>query len=100
MPPIPDAAAAHLVAVLLCGPNLVGARCAGGQPLWDEWIRDESMVEREERIDRAIGICAGCPAREPCRELRDALPGKAGGGVWCGELVVTSTRPTAPRRSA
>lgn len=70
-------------------PTLSGAACRGRA---DEFDIEPSADP--ERIERAIHVCAACPALTCCRQCVSSLPpSKRPSGVVAGEL-----REWAPRR--
>ncbi|MDV6291498.1 WhiB family transcriptional regulator [Rhodococcus aetherivorans] len=78
LPQIPDRLAA------LVDPRLVGARCAGRSPLWDEELPDETPEARSARLAYAARICSGCPVLSACRTA--AVEQDHPAGMWAGRL--------------
>ena len=69
----------------MCAPRLTSGR-AGDEP-YSSWVRrarcagQSEVFAGEERADKALAICGGCPVRRQCRAwaLTNAVDGVAGG---------------------
>jgi hypothetical protein len=87
--------------VLLQGPTLSGAACAGTDAyLWDDRL-DQSPPEtaqaRDERHQRAIETCRGCPVRARCLQNRLTNPAFARDrGVFGGQVFDTTAGRKCP----
>jgi hypothetical protein len=63
-------------------PALVGAACSGwSEPLWDADVAGENLLQRNLRLERAVGVCWRCPIKRACGEAR-----RGAAGVWGGCL--------------
>lgn len=63
--------------------RLTGAACAGMAPLFDAFLDDESIEQREYRHHRAKTICLRCPVRAECTV---AATEHDASGIWNGRL--------------
>lgn len=86
-----------LSTVLLTGPDLRGAACAGPHAhLWDDALdgyqrRRENDTNRAERHQSAIDTCRECPVLEQCLQARFDDP-TLGAGVYGGRLFGPDNR--------
>ena len=75
-------------------PHLPGARCRGHSELFDERPADDPYWDAV--TERALAVCASCPALGPCEEwLRRLEPASAHVGWWPAES--SSPRASSPR---
>lgn len=76
-PPIPKVVIPPL-------PKLSGAACTGvREPLWDDEVDGENLLERNLRWEAAMSVCWSCPLKKACLEAR-----QGGSGVWGGCLFM------------
>lgn len=80
--------------VLAAGPQLRGAACAGiDAHLFDDRLDQsppETITDRDQRHQRAIDTCHGCPVRAPCLQMRVEDP-SLGAGVFGGQVFATKS---------
>lgn len=77
-------------------PHLSGARCRDLAGLFDEHPNDAAGVRLTER---ALAICASCPALGPCEDwLRRLDPPQRPRGVVAGRIVKSTGRVTNNRK--
>ncbi|GAA2887407.1 hypothetical protein GCM10010472_52160 [Pseudonocardia halophobica] len=74
-----------LLADLLAGPALPGARCAGLAPEHDvDPLPGETHDQHAARLTRAAARCADCPASTTCAQIAAELPERFRVGIWAG----------------
>jgi WhiB family transcriptional regulator, redox-sensing transcriptional regulator len=67
-------------------PRLPGARCRGHSELFDEPPADDPYGDAV--TERALAVCASCPALGPCEEwLRRLEPRERPRGVVAGRII-------------
>ncbi|WP_338892557.1 WhiB family transcriptional regulator [Rhodococcus sovatensis] len=77
-------------------PDPSRAACVGQWQLFDPPGEDELRKHVQERWNRAVAVCAGCPVIDQCREYVDELPGRLVYGVFAGTRYGHTTNK-APR---
>lgn len=74
-------------------PPLRGAACTGKWGLFDPRPSGESEKAAAERHQKAVELCAGCPALAACQAWVEALPARERPlGVVAGRLVDEEVR--------
>jgi len=76
--------------------RLIGARCRGKAPLFDDQLEDETPVDRSARLAYAVNICRGCPVQSACRVAASEHDAH---GIWAGHLHNPAGTPGRPRKA-
>ena len=63
-----------LFSAAVTAPDLPGARCRKRQHLFDDAQPGEKPDVTEQRHLAALGLCAVCPALQPCAQWLNSLP--------------------------
>ncbi|OBF23022.1 hypothetical protein A5725_12065 [Mycobacterium kubicae] len=89
-----------LAALAAAVPPLPGAHCRGHTRLFDTTIGHAQKVDTREARAAALGLCATCPALDPCRAWLDRLPDHhRPTGVVAGQIINPAI-PANPRKKA
>ncbi|MDV2477842.1 hypothetical protein F8M49_25035 [Rhodococcus zopfii] len=80
----------------LVDPRLIGARCRGRAPLFDDQLDDETAADRSARLAYATSICIRCPVQAACRT---AATEHEAHGLWAGHLHNPAGTPGRPRKA-
>lgn len=81
----------------LVDPRLVGAKCRGKAPLFDDEVPDETSEHRSARLDYAANLCTRCPVQSACRTAVTELDHPT--GLWAGTIRNPAGTPGRPRKA-
>jgi len=81
----------------LIDPRLVGAKCRGKAPLFDDQLDDEHPEHRSARLAYAANLCTRCPVQSACRTAASEHDAH---GLWAGTIRNPAGTPGRPRKAS